>query len=237
MYDVIILGATYLGAGLAQYYKEKCLVVEAEHRAGYEFHGTLQEFPAGTPKHEAACQLQKMLTEKPGIHESHPAIYPWFQDCQILFGTRVADIQKEEAGFSCTLHGSRGFETYRAKAVIDTRCSDSMCESKTYNFLMESPTLPHFPGTVCTETSVPNRYLVACPLPPDCDFPTARQAMAAVMAQFAPEQRLILSASVFAYTLKAGYPKKEKGILYFPSVLRKTPAEAMDMGLQMGGSL
>ena len=41
MYDVIVLGATFAAAGIAQQHKEKCLVIERRAQAGYEFFGAL----------------------------------------------------------------------------------------------------------------------------------------------------------------------------------------------------
>lgn len=237
MYEVIILGATFAAAGLAQHYKDRCLVIESSHRAGYEFYGTLQDFPADAyiPEQSAACALRETLLQAPVIHGSHPAIYPYFRDCNILFGTQIVAIREENGISDCTVHGSRGFVTYRAKAVVDTRCSDAMCQSKTYNFLMESPTTPDFSNASCKETTVPGRYLVQCPVAADWDFPQARQAIYAIMQQFTPEQKLILSANVFDYQLRPGYPKMCGGILYLPSKGYQSPMEAMDMGQQMGG--
>ena len=238
MFDVIILGATFAAAGLAQHYKQDCLVIEASHRAGYEFYGTLQEFPLDTylPKQPAACALREKLMQMPVIHGSHPAIYPYFQDCHIRFGTQVAAIRREKTGFFCTVHGSQGFVTYQAKTIVDTRCSDAISQSKTYNFLMESPALPAFSGAICKETAVPGRYLVQCQLPCDCDFPQARNAMLAIMEQFTPQQRLILSADVFDYRVQPGDPQTREGIVYFPSKAYESPVHAMEAGQQLGGS-
>ena len=237
MYEVIILGATFAAAGLAQHYKKDCLVIESSHQAGYEFCGTLQDYSgdAYAPRCDAASALQKTLLENPVIHGTHPAIYPYFRDCNILFGTQIVAIREENGISDCTVHGSRGFVTYRAKAVIDTRCSDAMSKSKTYNFLMESPTRPVFSGATCRETAKNGQYLVQCPVALDSDFTDARKAMYEVMKQFTPEQRLILSANVFDYQVRPGYPKMCGGILYLPSKGYQSPVEAMDMGLQMGG--
>ena len=42
MYEVIVLGATFAAAGIAEQCKHNCLILERRAQAGYEFFGALQ---------------------------------------------------------------------------------------------------------------------------------------------------------------------------------------------------
>ena len=85
MYDVIVLGATFTAAGIAQQYKEKCLVLERSTMAGYEYFGAL-DF---------------------AVEEAR--IYSYFVGSNVLFGTEIVSVQKNDDLFACVTHGAQGF--------------------------------------------------------------------------------------------------------------------------------
>ena len=210
MYDTIILGATFAAAGIAQECKGSCLVIEQRAQAGWEFTGALL----------------------PASNES--ALYRCFEICDILFCAQVVSLEKTDAGFACTTHGVNGFRTHEAKQIIDTRCNEAMCLSKTYNLLIESAEKPDNLQTPHTAQNRENTYLLHCPVPLSCGYAQARQIAAKIIRQFSENQRLILSANSFDYRVKAGYPKTENGILYLPSKAYKSPALAFDAGTSIG---
>ncbi len=210
MYDLIVLGATFAGAGIASRHKENCLVIERRAQAGYEFFGTLD------------------------FAGEETEIYSYFKNCHILFGTELVRVEKTDEGFACVTHGVQGFCTYYAKKVIDTRCNQEMCLSKTYNLLIHSQEEPDFSNCHWKQTKGENRYVVFCSVPLSYGYVEARAAAQDVIGQFSEAQRLILSANEFDYRVKEGYPKTQDGILYLPSKGYETPELAFAAGEEAG---
>ena len=206
MYDVIVLGATFAAAGIAQQHKEKCLVIERRAQAGYEFFAALDFTVAETE------------------------IYAHFKNCHTLFCTELVSVQKNSDGFACVTHGVQGFCTYYAKNVIDTRCNTETSISKTYNLLIDSKEKPVFLNCRCEKAKGENRYIVYCPVPLYCGYAEARAAAQDIIGQFSETQRLILSAYEFDYHIKEGYPKTRDGILLLPSKAYKNPKLAFEAG-------
>ncbi len=210
MYDVIVLGATFAAAGIAQQHKEKCLVIERGTQAGYEFFGALNFAVAETE------------------------IYSHFKSCHTLFGTELVSVEKTDDGFGCVTHGVQGFYTYYAKKVIDTRSNAEMSLSKSYNLLIDSKEEPAFSNLHWEKTKGENRYIVYCPVPLSYGYAEARAAVQGIIEQFSETQRLIFSANEFDYHIKEGYPKTQDGILYLPSKAYENPALAVAAGLEAG---
>ncbi len=209
MYEVIVLGATFAAAGIAEKYRENCLVVERRAQAGYEFFGTL-DF---------------------SVEETE--IYSHFKCCYTLFCTELVSVEKTSDGFSCITHNTKGFCTYHAKKVIDTRCNAEMSVSKTYNLLIESKEEPVFSNLRLEEAKGRDCYRVYCPVPLECGYDTARTAALDIIKQFSETQRLILSANEFDYQVKEDYPKTKDGILYFPSKRYQTSQQAFEKGFEI----
>ena len=211
MYEVIVLGATFAAAGIAQQYKEKCLVLERSARAGYEFF----------------C-AQGFLADA-GL-----SVYPYFRECHTVFCTEICEVTQNDGYFLCQTHGVDGFRTYKAKKLIDTRCKDAMCVSKTFDLLVESEEIPVFPNTTWEQTEWENRYVLRCEVPLDCSYTEARLLAGEVVRSFSENQRLILAADEFDYHVKADYPKTEGGCLYMPSKAYASPQQAFQAGAAAG---
>ncbi len=207
MYEVIVLGATFAAAGIAESYQKDCLVLERRAEAGYEFF----------------CPH----------FDSDMEVYPHLQKADVLFGTDVVSVEKTENGFSCTTHGAEGFRTFAAKRVIDTRCSAKLCHGKTYDLLIESPVTPDFPGVACKYVGEKKHYILCIPVPLDWGYTRARAKALDIIRQFSETQRLIYSAGEFNYQVKSDYPKEENGILYLPSKAYADPAQAFGAGKEM----
>lgn len=234
MYDVIVLGATFAAAGIAAALQEKCLVIEPRTQAGYEFFGALS---FGTncqkaPVRQAARDLQKALLPENGCpYGGDRLIYPYFEASHILFATRPVSTEQTEDGFLCTVHGVNGFCTYKAKTVVDTRSSDAISISKTYNLLIESEEPPALEGADIQPGGLDRHYLLSCPVPLSATFCDARSLAQKYIARFSETQKLILSANVFDYRVKPEFPKQSDGIHYLPSKLYEVPALAFEAGL------
>ena len=234
MFDVIVLGATFAAAGIAQSYKKSCLVLERRVKAGYEFFGALNFGKAYEQSLacEEAAQLRKTLTES-GLYGGDRHIYPYFRNTNILFQTDVVRVEQREDHFVCHTHGIDGFSSFAAKAIIDTRCWDALCACKTYNLLIESPTTPVFSGAVTEKAPGKDRYILRCAVPTSCGYPEARQRAFQIMEKFSKEQRLILSADEFDYGIKETYPKTKNGIFLLPSKAFENPALAFEAGSEV----
>ena len=209
MYDVIVLGATFAAAGIAERYGKRCLVIEARAQAGYEFFGALH------------------------FDTDEASVYPYFEKCKTLFGTSTASIERKNGAFYCLCHGGNGFCTYAAKRVIDTRCTEKASLSKTYNLLIQSDKEPDFQGVKWKKAKGGDRYLLFCPVPPSASFPEARSIALSVIRSFSNHQKLILSANEFDYRSIEKYRKDEKGIVYVPSKAYGTPDAAFAAGMNL----
>lgn len=210
MYELIVLGATFAAAGIARQYGDRCLIIERRARAGYEFFGALH------------------------LVGDETELYRQYEKCCPLFCTEIVSVEKVGDTFTCVTHGVDGYRTYQAKNVVDTRCSDEMCQSKTYNLLIESEETPSFSGVHWKKAKGENRYVLCCPVSPDSGFSQARAQAMDVIRQFSESQRLILSADAFDYQVKPGYPKMEGDIWCLPSKAYETPELAYEAGLSFG---
>ena len=171
MYEVIVLGATFAASGIAHRYKEKCLVIERQPRAGYEFFGG-ESFNA--------C--------------GDLSVYPFLKESHTVFCAEICSVTQNEGYFICETHGVDGFRSYEAKYIIDTRCNSNMCMSKTYDMLIESSELPCFSNVTCEKTVGNNRYILHCSVPLSCGYSEARILIGKVVRSFSKSQRLILLA-------------------------------------------
>lgn len=207
MYEIIVLGATFAAAGIAESCQKDCLVIERRAEAGYEFF----------------CPH----------FDSDIEVYPHLQKANVLFGTDVVSVEQTENGFSCLTHSVEGFRTFEAKRVIDTRCNGQMCDGKTYDLLIESPVTPDFPGVACKYVGEEKHYILSVPVPLDWGYTQARAKALDLIRQFSGKQKLIYSAGEFNYQVKAGYPKEENGILYLPSKAYANPALAFHAGKEL----
>lgn len=233
MYEVIVLGATFAAAGIAQRYGKECLILEQKETAGYEFFGALC-YGSGhekAPSRKESAALQKSLLEG-GLYGGDRNIYPYLKAAQVRFRTALVSVRKKENCFVCETHGIDGFVTFEAKRVIDTRTGDALSDSKTYNLLMESPTVPAFPGVHTEKGHAENHYILRCPVPLGYSYPQAHQAARRIIEAFESGQKLIYSGDVFDYQVMPGYPREEKGILLLPSKAYENPVLAFDAGLE-----
>lgn len=234
MYDVIVLGATFAAAGIAQTYQKNCLILEQSLQAGNEFFGALQfgcDYDKKPNRKEAADLQERFMNCD--TYSRHTEIYPYFQQADILFGMQVSSIQKTENGFQCTAYGVQGFYTYEAKKIIDTRSHDTISASKTFNLLIESDDPPAISGIRSEKAGLDNHYILYLSVPLSCGYAQAREMAQKVVRQFSETQKLIFSASDFDYQIKADYPKMKDGIICLPSKAYPNPVLAFEAGLEV----
>ena len=236
MYEVIVLGATFAGAGIASQYKEKCLVIERRAQAGYEFFEALN-YGANyekNPQEKETIDLQAKFNSKKSIFNCATYIYDYFKECKALFCSQVVSIEKNEDCVTCVTYSASGYKTFKAKRIIDTRCNQEMCISKTYNVLIESGSAPSFSGVTFSKASGENRYVIYLSVPVLCGYSEARGKALNVIKQFDNGAKVILLASEFDYKVNPSYPKEDNGILYLPSKAYDNPVLAFESGIKAG---
>ena len=233
MYDVIVLGATFAAAGIAQTLKKNCLILEQCLQAGCEFFGALNfgSDYESSPESEEAKALYQGFKDT-NIYSCDKLIYSHLSEADVLFGTRLVKAERTEKGFSCVTYGVDGFCTYEAKRVIDTRSCDEISASKTFNMLIESDEKPEFSGVESLKTGVENHYVLRVPVPLSCGYSEARIKARTVIHSFSENQRLILLASLFDYQIKKDYEKHCDGIIHLPSKAYKNPILAFEAGVK-----
>lgn len=234
MYEVIVLGATFAAAGIAQRYKEQCLILEQSQQAGGEFFGA---FHFGTdctnpPKNSDALALWENFSEG-NICERCRDIYPLLSQAKVLFDAQLVSVEQTEEGFACVTYGVEGFCTHWAKQVIDTRSTDAIAIAKTYNMLIESQEAPAFEGICREEIGIRDFYVLRLPVPLSCGYAEARSAAKKVILDFSETQKLVLFASEFDYQIPEDYPKMNAGIRRLPSKAYAHPALAFEAGLEV----
>lgn len=234
MYETIVLGATFLAAGIAARQKKSCLIIEPTFQAGYEFFGALN-FGAGyedTPKtKEGAALHRQFFGEGVTPYMRNTYIYPFLQESKVLFGTQVVAIEKQEEGFLCKVYSVDGYSSFLAKHIIDTRCNEALSSAKTYNLLVESNAAPRIEGVEVRSTGIDRHYVLRCPVPLSYDHSQARAVAEETVRQFSEGQKLILLADEFDYQVKQAQPDAVNGICILPSKAYKNPVCAFEAGL------
>jgi len=243
IYDVIVIGATFTAAGLLQKYGNKCLCLEKRPQGGYEFlNGLNFGYGYDEPlKSEEAEKLYKQFSEKKAFYDSRISLfdcagvfYRLLENKNVMLNMNIVSVEKEVECFVVTAHGVSGFRTYRGKRVIDTTVHPYMVNKKTLNFLVnsENPERAELPSDLETEQcGYKDDILIKCEVPQDSGYIEARRKIREVAERLPSEYKIVLIADCFAYEVKTGYPAKENGIVYMPSVAYKNPVQAYDVGV------
>lgn len=236
MYETIVLGATFLAAGIASRQKKKCLIIEQTLQAGHEFFGALNfgaDYDLPLKTQEGRSLYQQFFGEGVTPYMRNTYIYPILKQSDVLFGTQVVAIEKQEEAFLCKVYSVNGYTSFLAKRIIDTRCSEAISCAKTYNLLMESDTQPQFAGVDGACKVIDRHCVLRCPVPLSWDYGQARALAEQTVRQFSGGQRLILLADEFDYQVKEKLPAVINGIDILPSKAYKNPICAFEAGLEV----
>ena len=153
-YKVLVLGATFAAAGLAQALGEHCLVADRCGQPGWEFTGALQFGTAyETPLRTAAAEALRQEWEQSGcfaaggrinLLDGSAALCRRLQACgsTVLLQSETVAIEKIPAGFAVTTHGAAGYRTWLAERVIDTRCPAAGIAHKSFHALLHTDAAP-----------------------------------------------------------------------------------------------
>ncbi len=247
MYEVIVLGATFTAAGIAGKLGKNCLILESRPDAGYEFFGAFH-FGTGYDKKlysEEAVLLREKFKEqhafgevytennqRVSLFECMPLLYQHLEKIPLLLNTQIVNIKKDGDEFLCLTHSISGYQTFRAKKIIDTRVTSNQCISKTYNMLIDGTgEIPSMENVQSEPWGLSRQYVLRCSVPLSADYSQARQTILPIIRSLPKEHKLLLLADVFDYTTKKGYPNMEKEIIYHPSKMYDNPLMAYDAGV------
>lgn len=206
-YDVIIIGATFLSAGLAEIYKDRCLVIERRPQAGYEVFNAASfgSSYSSAPSSDEAKRLYEHFREKGAfrggrvcLFDCASAFYSCLEDKNIMLGMEIVDICRKGEGFEVTVHGVSGYRTYKAETVIDTTIHKEMIAGKSLNaFINTDEELPSDIPQIDGVETVNNRgyegeILIKCKLSSEETYIGARKALLATIEKLPPRIQNLL---------------------------------------------
>lgn len=244
-YAVIVLGASFAAAGIAQALGSRCLVLEAGPAAGAEFLGALHfgDDYAAPLQSAAANELREEFAQRGAftadgricLLDCAAPFYRRWQEKELLLNTAVACIEKNAEGFAVLSHGAAGFRRWQAACVIDTRTARQDIACKTFNALItgrDGNTAP--PQRIDVQRwGYESDWMLQCPVAADADFAAARTALEAQLEQL-EHHRLLLMAEDFACTVHTAGPYLRDGIVCLPSCAYRNPLLAFDAGVLYG---
>ena len=246
LYDVIVLGATFLGAGIAEAVGDRCLVIERRPQAGYEFINSLKfgcdyEKPL---KSSAAKSLLQNFEQNGAFNgdriclfECAPHFYSRLLNKNILLNTEIITVEQNGDVFTVTTHGVSGYRIHQAKTVIDTRPSPQLTTAKYLNFIVNTDnnaTLPD--GLTVEKFGYECDTVIKCKVDLNDDFLVARKKVFDV-ATTLKGFKVAMVADEFEYVFKTIDNKKVNGIIALPSQSFANPLLAFDEGVIIGGEL
>lgn len=243
-YDVIVLGATFAAAGLAQVLGSRCLVLEAGPTAGTEFLGALHfgDDYAAPLQSDAAKELREEFEQRGAFSDGRICLldcaapfYRRWQEKELLLNTAVAGIEKNAEGFAVLSHGTAGFRRWQAACIIDTRAARQDIVCKTFNALIAGREGNAAPpqGISVQRWGYEGDWVLQCPVAADADPAAARAVLEAQLEQLA-QHRLLMIAEDFACTVSAAGPYLREGIVQLPSCAYRNPLLAFDAGVLYG---
>lgn len=246
IYDVIVLGATFLGAGIAEAVGDRCLVIERRPQAGYEFINSLK-FGHNYEKSLKTATAKSLLQnfEQNGafngdricLFECAPHFYSRLLNKNILLNTEIITIEQSNDTFTVTTHGVSGYRVHQAKTVIDTRSLPEMTTDKYLNFIVNTDNNSTLPDGLTTENfGYECDTVIKCKVDLCDDFKTARKKVfdiATTLKGF----KVVMVADEFEYVFKTIETAKSKGIKSLPSQSFENPLLAFDAGVILGGEL
>lgn len=245
-FDVIVLGATFLGAGIAEALGDRCLMIDRRPQAGYEFINSLKfghrfDKPLKT---EAARSLLEDFKQNGAfegdricLFECAPHFYSLLLDKNVLLNTEIISVEHNDDGFTVTTHGVSGYRVHKAKTVIDTRSLPDAATEKYLNFIVNTDKGATLPDRLDTEKfGYECDTVVKCKVDMSDGYMTARKKVFDIVTTL-EGFKVAMVADEFEYTIKNEIPKSETGITLFPSQSYANPLLAFDAGVIMGGEL
>lgn len=230
-YDLVILGATTTGLGLAQAVqrRKKTLIVNATEMVAYDVVNSYKQ---------------------PGVYTRGAAYNKQFLDLQadVLLGTRTISIETDHSGYVLRLHGSGGYQTVRTEKLVDTTLERSGKQVvKTLNAVIIQPQGAELPAVQWTGIKLvaeeqTHAYRTAI-LKLECEQSwTVDQARHRLANRWAlrPEElaswRIASIAHVFDQWTGDRPAQLAEGYMYLPAEAYAEPEESLLAGVELGRS-
>ncbi|MBQ2695942.1 MAG: hypothetical protein IJF61_01415 [Clostridia bacterium] len=242
IYDVIVLGATFAAAGIANHYGENCLILERRPQAGYEFLNALSfghNYSALLETAEANHLYQKFADkgvfsdDRICLFKGAGALYQCLEGKNVLLNMELISVKREQDLFEVVVHGVSGYRKYFAKRIIDTTVHPEMIQDKTLNLLLNNKNGEANPAveTTTEKWGYPGDILIKIPVSREAGYIEARKKVKAFLETFLEGYKAVCVADCFAATVSGSYPKEQDGIVLLPSVAFDNPLKAFDAGL------
>lgn len=240
-YDVIILGATFASAGIAEVLKERCLILERRPQAGYEFINALrfgtdydQETitPQGASLLKAFCERGLMNDDRICLFECAFPFYNHLKDKNILLNTEIVLVEKLSDGFKVVTHGVSGFKTHTARHIIDTRVVEEDIAQKTLNILVNGAEITLSDQYSVEKWGYEHDKVIKCPILRSDGFLEARKKAFRLLQDLPETAKIAMVADEFDYLLNSDYPKTVNEIIHLPSCSFSNPILAYDFGVR-----
>ncbi len=245
-YEVIVLGATFLGAGIAEALSGKCLIIDRRPQAGYEFINSLKfghgyDQPLRTDTAKTLLNNFKanraFMNERVCLFECAPHFYSLLLNKNVLLNTEIISVERDNGFFTVTTHGVSGYRVHRSKIVIDTRSLPDKATDKYLNFIVNTEGDAKLPKHFTTEKfGYECDTVVKCRVDLNDGYTTARKKVFE-MASEAFGYKVAMVADEFEYTFKSITPTAENGLYILPSQGFQNPILAYDAGVILGGEL
>lgn len=251
-YDTAVLGATFLGIGVALGSKN-CVIIERGGLLGAEFVNSYKVCHWGNAEVQTDLgntfyedMIKRRLLSEQGDVYSAPAAYIVSsylkkQPVDIMLRTEVVQIQKQDGGFCITLYHTGGFESIFVKRIIDTTAQGIGHESgsihalkKTLNSIIFNPEENTMEGL--SFNCLSGLYTFSLPVTNEIERHSAVEQLYEMRNSFQDRHMNILKiASDFAFMMPPCSKVIAEGFLWKPSVGYLNPVEAFDAGVQLGG--
>jgi hypothetical protein len=247
LYDTAILGATFLGFGIALN-SENCVVIESGGIFGPEFIGNYKVCPpAGlSPKTEGGKEFLRQLERRkivsaPGDIYPAPAVYVMSvflreKPVDILLMTEVMGIERKDGVYHIKVYHARGFETITAKKIADTNTFAKKTDTaftgeikKSLNAVIYNPGGNSLEGLSYNGAS--NLYTYSLPVSFEKTRYGAIEELCGLEGVFKDKNMRVSSiAPEFAYDIRPFHRVIEENFVWNPSIAYTNLAEAFDEG-------
>jgi hypothetical protein len=247
LYDIAILGATFLGFGIALK-SENGVVIESGGIFGPEFIGNYKVCPPVkvNPKTDAGTEFLRQLEMRKIISASGdifpaPAVYAMSvflreKPVDILLMTEVIDIERKDGVYHIKVYHTKGFETITAKKIADTNTFAKKTDAaftggikKSLNAVIYNPGANSLEGLSYNGAS--KLYTYSLPAPPEKTRYEAIEDLCGLEGVFKNRNMRISSiAPEFAYDIRPIHRVIEEDFVWNPSIAYTNLAEAFDEG-------
>jgi hypothetical protein len=177
------------------------------------------------------------LENRISLFDSAPILYSLLRNKNVLLNTEIISVDESNRGFEITTHGVSGYQTHKAKNVIDTRTLPDMVTKKYLNFIINTDCDAKLPSNLNTENyGYDGDTVVKCELSLTDGYKNARDKVFD-LAKTLEGFKVVMVADEFDYQFKEEIAEKSNGTILLPSQKFNNPLLAFDAGVNLGGEL